>query len=43
MTQDERLARFKPRQPEAPWVIRYGKWALYALALMGAVIAWRMM
>lgn len=30
-----------PRQ--APWVIRYGKYALYALALMGAVIAGRMM
>ena len=43
MTQDERLARFKPRQPEEPWLSRYGAWALCALAISGAVIAWRML
>lgn len=43
MTQDERLARFKPRQPEAPWLVRNGKWALAALALIGAAIAWGVM
>lgn len=43
MTQDERLARFKPRQPEAPWLIRNGKWAMAAVALMGTVIAWRVL
>ena len=34
---DARLAAMKPRVAEDPWIIRHGKWALAALAVIGVL------
>jgi glutathione S-transferase len=40
---DARLAAMKPRVAEKPWLVRHGKLALAALAVLGAVIVWRVL
>ena len=40
---DARLAAMKPRVADTPWLIRHGKLALAALAVVGAAIVWRVL
>jgi hypothetical protein len=40
---DARLAAMKPRVADTPWLVRHGKLALAALAVVGAVIVWRVL
>jgi hypothetical protein len=37
------LAAMKPRVADTPWLIRHGKLALAALAVVGAAIVWRVL
>jgi hypothetical protein len=40
---EARLAAMKPRVADTPWLVRHGKLALAALAVVGAVIVWRVL